>query len=564
MMRRMGLDDRPNTPRERFVRCLPALSAGLFATGWFLYLGYGATLLPTHITWMLRYDWAAALWGFSFFRNADWAFPLGNTPDLFYPLGTSIGFTDACPWMALFFKLLSPILPQDFQYFGLWFWLCYVLQAVVGERITARFTDDPLRRALGGCLFALTPLLPARHAHAALSALFFVTAGVYLHFARVAGPRDARALLVASAGLLAWAAGTHGYLSVMLLALVLALCARLAWVERAITTPLLTVSVVGALGTTLLVYYLFGYVGWKQTDLTAEGFGDFSADLLSLVNPQNWSRFVAAMPYQPRQWEGFGYLGVGVLALLALRLALWIRQPAASARALVRAWPLVVVVLAFAFYALSSRVALRGEPIWTLDGLYRHATKLTGVFRSSGRFIWPLHLVLLSAAVSAACALPRRMLGRALLGLAVFAQAAELDRSPLNFAPVPLDPLGDPAWASAGPHYRHLALMPVHLLWVCRYDPHLVHRLSYEAYRRKWSFNSGNIMRMEPGIRALCERGLAPGTPLDPGTIYVIDPGLRSQFAERGAVCGLLDGLLTCVEDDPRSPLVVALRRQPG
>jgi hypothetical protein len=106
--------------------------------------------------------------------------------------------------------------------------------------------------------------------------------------------------------------------------------------------------------------------------------------------------------------------------------------------------------------------------------------------------------------------------------------------------------------------------MPVHLLWVCRYEPHLVHRLSYEAYRRKWSFNSGNIMRMEPGIQALCERGLAPGAPLDPATVYVIDPAFRPQFAERGAVCGLLDGLLTCVRNDPQSPLVAVLRQRPG
>src|SRR5262245_3823950 len=107
----------------RLERNGAALVAGMLAVGWYFYLGYGATLNPSHIAWMYRSDWAAYLWGFEFFRNSAWHFPLGSTPELFYPFGTSVGFTDANPWLGVVFKLLSPLLPVDFQYSGLWFLL---------------------------------------------------------------------------------------------------------------------------------------------------------------------------------------------------------------------------------------------------------------------------------------------------------------------------------------------------------------------------------------------------------------------------------------------------------
>ncbi|MET0339521.1 MAG: DUF6311 domain-containing protein [Polyangiales bacterium] len=553
------------SPTRAWLRAHGAeIAAIALATGWFLWLGHGATLLPTRITWMLRYDWAAALWGFSFFRNAPLTWPLGSAPDLFHPFGTSVGFTDACPWAALLFRLLSPLLPSDFQYFGLWFWLCYVLQALVGTRITALSTDDRVQQALGGFLFALTPLLPARHAHAALCGLFFVSAGLYLHLAPVRDAAAARKLVKLALVLSAWAAGTHGYLSVMLLALVLGMCARLALVERRLGMLEAALAALAAVLVSVLVYALFGYIGWRPTALTAEGFGDFSADLNALVNPQGWSRWLRALPHQPRQWEGFGYLGCGVLALLALRLGLWLAAPRAALRALVRSWPLLLVVLAFTTYALSSRVAWNGIPVLDLERAYAGLTQLTGVFRSSGRFVWLLHLTLLAAAISAAARLFDRRLGRVLLLGAATAQAIELDPSRLDFSPVALAEPPDPVWQTVGRSYRHLVLKPLHLLWVCRYDERLVHQLSYLAYHQKLSFNSGNFMRMQPQVEALCERGFAPGEPLNPDTIYVIDPALRPQLEARGARCGVLDGLLTCVSGERMTPLHDALLRHPA
>jgi hypothetical protein len=531
------------------------------AASWFFYLGYGPTLDPTFVAWMWRDDWAAYQWGFSFFRNADWQFPLGSIPNLFYPYGTSVGFTDANPWLCVLFKLLSPLLPHEFQFSGIWFLLCYVLHAWFGTKICRTFTRDPIQVALGGALFATTPLLPIRVLHIALSGLFFVTAGVWLNLARVESSAAARRGVLMSLVLLIWAAGTHAYLSVMLIVLSLAYYARLCFVDRRLSPRAFSSSVLLAFGLSLGIYYLFGFVGWKQADLAVEGFGRFSADLLALINSQGISRYVPAFPFHPWQWEGYAYLGLGTLLLMPLLVVRVCTEPRAWFAALSARWPLVLVVAAMSVYALSSRVTFRGELVWDLSSLYAHFGTLVGIFRSSGRFAWPLQLLLTAACVRAAIFRQHRYLSCSLLALALALTASEQDPERLRFAEVRLPPLGDPVWQTSGRDYKHLAIVPLQLQWDCHpYDAPLVNALSQKAYRMKLTFNSGNFMRKEPHTRALCRRNVAV---IDPQTIYVVESAFLASFMRRNAVCGALDGLALCVTNTRRTALQRALLRAP-
>jgi hypothetical protein len=539
---------------------LPELWAILAAFAWFRYLGYGPTLDPTFVDWMWRDDWAAYQWGFSFFRNADWGFPLGRIPNLFYPYGTSVGFTDANPWLCVLFKPLSPILPLDFQFSGIWFLLCYALQAWFGTKICRTFTPDPVQIALGGALFATTPVLPMRAPHVALCALFFLTAGVWLNLARVESEAAARRGMLITFLLLAWAAGTHAYLSVMLIALCIAYYTRLCFVDRLVAPRAFSLSVLLALGLSLGIYYLFGFLAWKKTELSVEGFGEFSADLLALANSQGSSRYVPAFPFQPRQWEGYAYLGLGTLLLMPLLLLRICLQPRSFLRALSSFWPLLLVVGAMSFYALSSHVTLRGELVLDLTPLYAPLGKYVGIFRSSGRFAWPLHLLLIAAGVRAAIFREQRYLSYALLALALFLRVAEQDPDRVHFDPLPLRALADPVWQSSERDYKHLALVPIHLQWNCQYDAPLVDALSHEAYRRKLSFNSGNFMRQEPGTHALCGQSVSP---LDAHTVYVVEPAYVASLKQQNAACGVLDGLYVCVTNARATALRTALLRTP-
>ena len=61
-----------------------------------------------------------------FYRNASWQFPLTWLDNAAVPLGAAAAWADPLPWAALFFKLLSPLLPPTFQYFGLITFLHFV------------------------------------------------------------------------------------------------------------------------------------------------------------------------------------------------------------------------------------------------------------------------------------------------------------------------------------------------------------------------------------------------------------------------------------------------------
>lgn len=558
------------TPKARATYAYAGdLGAVALAVGWFFHLGYGPTLNPTFVAWMFRGDWSTYFWGFTFFRNSDWGFPLGAIPDLFYPYGSSVGFMDANPWLAMLFRVLSPVLPQDFQFSGFWFLLCYALQALFGARVSAIFTRDPVERALGGALFALTPILPPRSVHIALCGLFFLTASLALSLSVPTGRADALRKVGYSLALLAWAAGTHGYLSVMLLALSLALYAQLWLTDRVLRAREFAAALTASLVTVLSVYGLFGYIGFQETDLTAEGFGQFSADLLSLFNPQGHSRFMPDFAFHPRQHEGFAYLGTGVGLLLLIRLVTLLsslrkaHEWRARTAGLRRLWPLLSIVLLMAVYALSSRITLGGKLLLNLDALYAPLERLTGIFRSSGRFLWPLHLLLLTAAISTAAGMRSRTLGRTLLLSAVLLQASEFRTERLNFSAVSLLPLKHPVWQTLGEEYRHLQVVPLHLLWECRYNRKLIDSLSMQAYRNRLTLNSGNYMRKQPQAKRLCDKHIPTAESLDPNTLYIVDRDYVPDFRRKDAVCGRIDGLTLCAAAARDSALIRSLRERP-
>ena len=57
--------------------------------------------------------------GWYFFKNDIWRFPLGSNPNYGDEIGNSIIFSDSIPILALFFKFISPIMPENFHYFSM-------------------------------------------------------------------------------------------------------------------------------------------------------------------------------------------------------------------------------------------------------------------------------------------------------------------------------------------------------------------------------------------------------------------------------------------------------------
>ena len=76
------------------------------------------------------------------YRNAGWENGIGKFNTLCYPNTTSLGLADLVPLLGFFFKLISPVLPDTFQYMGWWGLICFFLQGGFAALIIRKFTKS--------------------------------------------------------------------------------------------------------------------------------------------------------------------------------------------------------------------------------------------------------------------------------------------------------------------------------------------------------------------------------------------------------------------------------------
>ena len=116
-----------------------------------------------------------------FFRNDVWRFPLGLNPNYGDEISTSIVFSDSIPILALFFKVFKSIIPENFQYFSLWYFLCFYFQLFFSYKIIKKFTDSESYSLIGSIFFLLAPIFIFRmNWHASISAHWLLLFTLYL------------------------------------------------------------------------------------------------------------------------------------------------------------------------------------------------------------------------------------------------------------------------------------------------------------------------------------------------------------------------------------------------
>ena len=140
---------------------------------------------PLNDQWLMTSgsDWTPDYMAGGFYRNAEWNFPLGVFTGYSFPEQVSIGLTGAIPLVAVPLKILDPILPDQFQHFGLWLLLCYILQAIFSYHLLRLWgIKDRMLLALGSCMFVISYTLLDRIAHTNLCAHWEILAGLCLYF----------------------------------------------------------------------------------------------------------------------------------------------------------------------------------------------------------------------------------------------------------------------------------------------------------------------------------------------------------------------------------------------
>ena len=315
----------------------------------------------------------------------------------------------------------------------------------------------------------------------------------------------------------------------------------------------------------LSVFATLGYIG-SGISWGAHGFGDYSADLLTLVNPAGSSRFLPALPIAPGQYEGFGFVGSGVLILGVIGVAIIWYNPAVLRSRFLKPWvPLGICVTVLAVFGFSSRVRLSGILILTLGHVYRPFMDIIAPLEPSGRFIWPLHYVCISAILALWISYyqANRIILYAVF-LSIVIQILDFKEPFLGWSHSSHQrrqdftlQIGD--WQQASGLYKHMVLYPPEILGgtlpgcvMPGFEPDFYVPLAYQAYRLRVTFNSGYFARIDENkarhyCQELHEQIRAGEFALD--TIYVIHSEYWDFFKthRQKLICGHANQNIACV-----------------
>lgn len=387
---------------------------------------YGVHVLDfTYTDWLLGGgDLTQHYLGWCFFRDSDWTFPIGLMDRMSWPYEVSVIFTDSVPLMAVFFKLFRGILPDQFQYFGLWGLLCFALQGAFGALLIFHYVGKKAEAAVGSLLFVVAPIMLSQMTvNMSLGAQWLILGCLYLGLCRTR-MKDVRFVICwGAAGLLA--AGIQLYFipicGLVLISFFLADLVRRTRMVRG----LLAIASYGicSVGTVAL---FGGFSHNHIPDFTALGQSGFN--LNGLFNTQGWSQVLEALPvYGDNAEEGLAFPGTGILLTLAAGLIGWFFHLAyrlfvrrenifANMGRLFRrrgqagtdgpyrkkkenAAAFAFLVLLCVLIALSPQVAL-GSDVIASYSLPLWVTRLWGMVGNTGRFIWPVvYLVILGSVV---------------------------------------------------------------------------------------------------------------------------------------------------------------------
>jgi hypothetical protein len=351
-------------------------------------------LPPTAIDWIFSFhsDTAQYYLAFAYYRNSAWHFPLTHMDTMLYPVGASFMQADGIPLLAIPLKLVSAILPVDFQFYGVWLFSCVVLAAVFAKLLLERLLTSRALIWAGTLLIALAPPLVARFGHCHLAAHWLLLAAFWTVM-------ETRSLPVKRI----WLFSTLSlFVQPYLFAIVSGVLVAGFWVHRRERRRLLVGTGVWLVAIVLSAWVL-GYFHLGRSD-AGQG-GNLHADLTALFSAMGTSTIVPALPMAGdfrRVWhgkaEGFAYLGLGgillFVALLAQLVASRLSKPRLSG--LHPTWAVLgVASLALAAFAISPSPHLLGHRSGGLAFLTELIDPVTARLRSAGRFIWPLYYFVL-------------------------------------------------------------------------------------------------------------------------------------------------------------------------
>ena len=418
--------------KDRLILFLTGCALGVACFLWV----YGASVInPLYDAWLFNTDMDLKQHyiGWCHYRMSDWHFPVGLIDTLSYPTSVSVIYTDSIPLVALIFKLFRNILPLRFQYFGMFGLFSFMLMGGISSQLIYELICEYTVSAAASLVYILGfTVLQRMFYHTALGAQWIIVLALYIWVKRRKREYTgflSSSLVYAMMGILC--VGIHTYYVPMVGSILLAASAeRIIKLNKDLTnekSPEIQVS--GGRGGTvlceiaglaafciagILTLYVFGGF-YGASSGYGEGFGSFISNLNTFINPLYGSIVLRPMKlYYDWQYEGYGYLGIGVL--ICILIIIWgciynihIKSIAESEKpaGIIRAFMAGHSGLCTGAVLFALDLLLAVLPTMTFSDkkiigipMPQLIRNVFGIFRSNGRFIWvPVYLVMTGAIV---------------------------------------------------------------------------------------------------------------------------------------------------------------------
>ena len=362
-------------------------------------------VLPENINWLMSayHDWGVHYLGWAYLREEPWTFPLGAINDYNYPGGTNIGYTDSIPLLGVFFKIFSPLLPEPFQYFGLYILISHLLAGVYTIKILRLFRVDTVLIFLAAVLVSLNPLLFYRVMHPGTTAHWMIFASLYYYLLPVDSQNVLR-LNIKQVILLVLAALINPYLFLFLAGFNFILPFRHYFYDKLLSLKQAALFFFTSILLVLLSWYVLGMISFNNevSMEVSNSYGLYGANLNTFFNSGGFSSiFPSRKSYVDFQYEGYAYLGLGMMIFLLLSFGFMLffhftgKKKIRFDKTLL---PLLILTIGLTLFAITHVITFADKLLIELP-IPDLLNKLGSVFRASGRFIWLLYYLLIFTAV---------------------------------------------------------------------------------------------------------------------------------------------------------------------
>ncbi len=353
-------------------------------------LVYGVNVLKwDNIDWLMQGgDLTQHYLGWVAYRKSRWFFPIGLSDYLSYPQVCSVIFTDSIPVLCVFFKIFSGILPENFQFFGFYGLLSFILSGFFIYRVLRTRIANRVALYISSAVFVLVPVvLMWMFRHTSLAGHWIIL--MFLEPLFNYGSRSERQIYIYYGVGAALACSVHLYfmpMGVIILAgyYLIDIFNKKGFFDAFIgmgfyiLSSLVAVFLLGGFSTNTVSYF--------------EGLGDSSFNLNSFFNSRGYSKIFKEMKtFGAWPDESYGYLGAGII-LLCLVCVIIIFLKRKQAISYLKTNRPMVIALCFVFFSslllsLCPYFALGDKPLLP-QGLPESVMLSLRTFRATGRFGW--------------------------------------------------------------------------------------------------------------------------------------------------------------------------------